>query len=138
MQKPKKLKSKQVAPLREELLARQRSICLICGEKIHEGEAVLDHDHDTGFVRGVLHRNCNQIEGRVKSWCKRNGKGVDFRTVLRNILLYWDKDYSGNPVHPTHKTEKEKEISRLKKRMSKLKTDSAKKKYKERIKELSE
>ena len=131
-----KLPQKELASLRKELWLKQECICPVCGTEILEHEAVLDHDHDTGHIRMVLHRNCNQIEGRVKQWSKRNGKGAHPKTILSRILLYWGMDFTKNPIHPSHKTENEREVLKLKRRMKTLKTQAAKDRYAEKIKEL--
>lgn len=46
----------------------QRGLCAICGEISHDWargitDWVLDHDHQTGLVRGMLCRGCNISEG---------------------------------------------------------------------------
>ncbi|MER5886831.1 endonuclease VII domain-containing protein [Streptomyces sp. NPDC001941] len=44
--------------------ARQRWRCLVCGERAPEGvRLVVDHDHVTGHVRGLLHSECNAALG---------------------------------------------------------------------------
>jgi hypothetical protein len=118
---------------------QQQRKCALCGRDLDLSEAVLDHCHETGRVRGVLHRQCNQVEGRVISWVKRSGCGTDpssVRVFIENILAYWDLDFSQNPLHPNHRTESEKEILKLKRRMKKLKTQKAKQRYKQKIEEL--
>ncbi len=47
------------------LLEFQRSSCAICKTSLslHDGCAHLDHDHDTGGVRGFLCGNCNRMLG---------------------------------------------------------------------------
>lgn len=132
-----KLKTKEIKAYRAKLLKQQKGMCALCGEPILEGEDTLDHCHDTGNIRKVLHRSCNQSEGRIKSWIKRS-RATDSLLFLRNLLLYWESDYSENPIHPTHLSENQKEIQRLKKRMKKVKTEKTKQRYRDRIKELQD
>jgi len=51
-----------------ELFATQKGMCPACGK--HQGEfdksLVVDHDHDTGKVRGLLCSGCNLALGNVK------------------------------------------------------------------------
>ena len=117
------------------MLVEQEGKCFLCGNKI-ESDPVLDHCHDTGRIRGVLHRQCNHAEGRIKDWIKRTGKDNSPIDFLVNLAWYIHKDYSKNPLHPTHKTEQEKEILRLKRLRSKVKKPETKQKYTDRIKEL--
>lgn len=44
-----------------ELRELQQGGCGICGSS---GDLVVDHDHGSGFVRGLLCRGCNNAEGR--------------------------------------------------------------------------
>lgn len=44
------------------LLERQGGVCAVCGEK-REGRLVVDHDHETGKVRGLLCNFCNVALG---------------------------------------------------------------------------
>lgn len=44
----------------EELFGRQRGRCGICAKPPEEGKRLfVDHDHETGFVRGLLCNRCN-------------------------------------------------------------------------------
>ncbi|NEB35894.1 endonuclease VII domain-containing protein [Streptomyces sp. SID14515] len=44
--------------------AAQRWRCLVCGERAPKGvRLVVDHDHVTGYVRGLLHSECNAALG---------------------------------------------------------------------------
>jgi hypothetical protein len=44
--------------------ARQRWRCLVCGERAPKGvRLVVDHDHVSGYVRGLLHSECNAALG---------------------------------------------------------------------------
>lgn len=113
-----KLKHKELADFRTNLWVEQRGICPLCNNAIFLNEAVLDHDHKTGHVRAVLHRGCNQAEGRVKTYAGRvtGGDAVQF---LQSVLQYWDSDFTENPIHPTHVTDDEKRIKELKKKLKK-------------------
>ena len=44
----------------EEMLAAQGGKCALCGGMMDEGRRLaVDHDHETGEVRGILHVRCN-------------------------------------------------------------------------------
>lgn len=50
----------------DNLIESRRGICDICGGKMHglgTYKPCLDHDHNTGKIRGVLCRNCNLLLG---------------------------------------------------------------------------
>jgi hypothetical protein len=47
----------------EQMLCEQGGVCAICGD---EKELVVDHDHETGEVRGLLCRACNLRLGMVE------------------------------------------------------------------------
>jgi len=51
----------------EELLSSQNYKCAICLEKCASGRRLsVDHDHNTGRVRGLLCLNCNRAIGNFK------------------------------------------------------------------------
>ena len=133
-----RLKPKEVPDLRKKLLAAQNGRCPLCGKMILPKDAVLDHDHDTGRCRQVLHRTCNGIEGRVLSWLRRNGQGVKPITMLRNLLDYWMQDYEEQPFHPTHKSDIEEEATKLRKKYKRLKSEKHKALTKAAIQKLLE
>lgn len=62
-----------------ELCVEQNFSCKICNHK-HEDERTLcvDHDHETGKVRGLLCRKCNIALGHVN----------DDVSILRNMIAY--------------------------------------------------
>jgi len=50
----------------DEMLGRQGGKCAICREECRTGKALaVDHDHDTGAVRGLLCRACNGAIGAL-------------------------------------------------------------------------
>jgi len=82
-----------------QLLGSERVRCPFCGSTIsHISEAVLDHDHRTGLIRGVLHRQCKQVEWRIRSYLNRLPKAgerqsPDLSQTQREILTYPTKLY---------------------------------------------
>lgn len=109
-----KLKRKEIKYWRDKLLRAQQGKCPICGLDLAEDEAVLDHDHVTGHIRGALHPSCNRLDGKCINWAYRT-KGTDYPQMMINLAKYWSNDYSELPIHPTHKTAEEKRLARNKK-----------------------
>jgi len=96
----------------------QGGLCLLCGQPIDltiKGEGAIDHDHNTGEIRGVLHRSCNAAEGKVANAAGRWGaKSMDYAAIvpwLRNLLAYLDRPGVGLVYHD-HKTDDEKREAR--------------------------
>lgn len=98
-------------------LREQGGVCLLCRDPIDlsiKGEGAIDHDHDSGEIRGVLHRSCNAAEGKVANAAGRWGaKSMDYRAIkafLRNLLEYLDRPGTGLIYHD-HKTPEEKRLA---------------------------
>lgn len=64
--------SGQWAQLREDFAVAQAHRCAICQEPLRDYQ-VLDHDHVTGFVRGVLCGGCNPRLG----WYEQNRRHIE-------------------------------------------------------------
>lgn len=48
----------------DELVRRQGNRCLICGQTPPDGQLLhVDHDHETGAIRGLLCNTCNRALG---------------------------------------------------------------------------
>jgi hypothetical protein len=80
-------------------------------------DAVLDHCHITGAVRGTAHRSCNALLGKVENNAARFGMPTSrMPAFLHGIAEYLQlhKTNITGMLHPTHKTEDEKRIRRNK------------------------
>lgn len=66
------------------------------------------------MIRGVLCRNCNGIEGKIKNLVTRGRRGMLHQDYLGQVLRYWilhSSDQTGL-LYPTHLTDDEKRIKR--------------------------
>lgn len=105
----RKLKRDEIATTRAAMLAQQDNHCLLCKRFIAPKDAVLDHCHTTGHIRGVLHRGCNSILGKCENNYRRFGMTLpQLHTMLSEVGWYMNRDYSRNPLHNTYKTEEDK------------------------------
>lgn len=106
----KRLKTKEIHAVRQQLLLEQGSLCALCQRSI-DADAVLDHDHKTGLIRAALHRQCNAFLGRIENNGPRHGIKLDqLGDFLRNTADYLDTHSSDQTglLHPTYRTEPEK------------------------------
>ena len=100
--------------------SKQDGKCAICQKPIdftvmgRTSDYVVDHNHDTGEIRGVLHRSCNASEGRVANAAGRWGaKSMQYSEIipyLRSLVEYLEY-HQANPsnlLYPDHKTPEEK------------------------------
>ena len=102
------------------LKTKQGGLCLLCKQPIdlavkgNKSDYVCDHDHETGEIRGVLHRSCNAAEGKVANAAGRWGaKSMSYSALvpwLRNMLEYLEQPGTGL-LYPDHKTPEEKELA---------------------------
>ncbi len=75
-----------VKRVRELLLKEQGGLDLLTKLEIPCKMAVLDHKHDINqFVRGVLHRQCNVVLGKIGKFM---GAGI-FSTGIRIIFKHF-------------------------------------------------
>lgn len=109
-----KLPQSKVAPARAQMLADQGYRCVLCCELVADDD-VLDHDHKTGHLRGVLHRGCNAMLGHIENNRARNGlSGPRLFRMLMRVEQYLTADYSSNPLHHSHRTAEQKRVRRNK------------------------
>jgi hypothetical protein len=110
-----RLTHREIKPLREQLLSEQGHLCALCSEPI-EGDAVLDHDHDSGLIRCVLHRGCNALLGKIENNMARNRVNIGrLSNISKNLITYLTADPSTDLLHPTYKTQEERAMYKKKK-----------------------
>lgn len=99
-----KLKYKEIAPLRQRLLIDQDYRCRLCDDVVYPAEAVLDHDHRSGLLRGVLHRGCNSLLGKIENNMPRSRVDLDrLAKISKNLITYLTADPVTDLLHPTFK-----------------------------------
>ena len=101
---------------------KQRGVCPLCGKPIslqvmgNKSDYVVDHDHETGEIRGVLHRSCNAAEGKVSNaaarWGAKSTKYKDIIPWLHRMLDYLENNEGTGIIYPDHKTPEEREEAR--------------------------
>ncbi|RKN41569.1 recombinase [Micromonospora endolithica] len=71
----------------DELLAEQNGVCAICGG---EDPQHLDHDHRTGWVRGILCFNCNGGLGQFRDSPARLARAITYLrgTTWQRVLIH--------------------------------------------------
>lgn len=114
----RKLSRAQLRPLAMRLLKEQGGLCPCCSKPIDmtiKGEAVVDHSHVTGQVRGILHRSCNAALGKMEHAVGRWGsKSMDYAAIINwinNALVYYAQPE--HPfIYPTHVTPEEARVLR--------------------------
>lgn len=114
----RRLKPSEVQSVLSQLVKRQKNRCGVCGKTFTpKDRPVLDHCHDTGFIRGALHNSCNGAEGRVKTKARLGHRGVGAYDYLIGLGKYLESHSKPHfqLLHPTHRTEDEKRIERNKK-----------------------
>ena len=111
----RRLTTKEIPLVKQRILELRQSFgCAICGIGLTVSTGCLDHDHSTGIIRGVLCRNCNGIEGKIKNLVTRGRRGMPHKDYLGKMILYWinhETDKTGL-LHPVHLDEEQKRVKR--------------------------
>lgn len=112
-----RLKTKDIEGLRNKIAQEQGGKCWLCDIDLSKVTACLDHNHETGHIRGVLCQNCNGIEGKINNLARRAKRENTKYFFVNRILSYWNhfSAYQRKEIHPTHLTEDEKRLRRNKK-----------------------
>lgn len=111
----RQLKPSEVKSVCDQLVKKQGGKCGICGQPFTARDrAVLDHCHDTGFIRGALHNSCNGAEGRIKSKANLGHKGVKSAHYVIGLGKYLETHQVPRYkfIHPSHKTKDQKRLAR--------------------------
>ena len=56
----------------------QQGICPVCGLPLEREEGHIDHDHNTGEVRGILHPKCNMGIGKLDDDPNKIQRALDY------------------------------------------------------------
>lgn len=124
------------------LKSKQGGVCLVCKKPVNlqvmgnKSDYVVDHCHESGEIRGILHRSCNSSLGKIDNaagrWGCKSMKYEDIIPYLRNVVEYYETFGSGGTglMYPDHKSPEQKlEAAKAKRR----KTDALRR-AKERVK----
>lgn len=97
-----KIKHKDIKIIRQNKINAQDNKCKLCEQEIDS--PVLDHDHKSGLIRGVLCRCCNLFLARIenKRALYRMTDDDKLRTVLANTIEYLTTNHT-DLIHPTFK-----------------------------------
>lgn len=93
--------------------ANKPELCPIL--EINFTDAVVDHNHDSGMVRGVIHRQANAWEGKVyNSWRRyaKNNCDLTFVECLKNLVKYLERGDT-DVLHPVGLVQLGKRFGRM-------------------------
>ncbi|VVB50867.1 Recombination endonuclease VII [uncultured archaeon] len=84
----------------EAILEHQGGVCYGCGEAepVKGRRLSVDHDHETGLVRGLLCSRCNPILGKIENAYKRFGLGKVLTLTVAKLLLRLAKYLNDPPA----------------------------------------
>lgn len=107
------IKPKNLKEFRKKQWQTQKRKCAVTGLSLPFEESVVDHCHKTkaeeagidgkGLIRGVIHRNVNQLEGKILSTYKRYGlnKIAPLPFILRQLADYLEHPPTCEYLHPS-------------------------------------
>lgn len=116
----RKLARSQMLAFKKQQIIKQGWRCPISGKRFDPAkleDAVIDHDHITGEIRGILSRSANAAEGKVKNAVARwGGTGENYDAILaflKRLVQYLESPGTGL-IYPFHKSADEKRLDRNK------------------------
>lgn len=94
--------------------------CPILGVRMKDHIPVVDHDHKSGKIRGVLSNEGNALLGKIENffYSRCSGDREDLPDVLKNISEYVSKEQG--PYHPVGVRQVTKRFSRMNKSKQEL------------------
>lgn len=117
VKKPRHLFTVQeVKEIREQLLEEQSGKDAITGLEIPQGKAVLDHCHQSQYVRGVLHRQSNAMLGKMENNFVRYMKywyPKSLQEFLREMADYVEQEQDNRYLHPGWIAKSKTEFNKL-------------------------
>jgi len=110
----RKLKQSELAEFRTQLWEAQGKRCALSGEPLLLSDAVVDHNHTTGEVRGVLSRGANSMLGKIENHMRiaKLNTPAKLAKFLAGVVPYIYNHAKHDVMYPTHKTPDEKRIAR--------------------------
>lgn len=116
-----RLTPKQLVEFRQATWEAQGKTCGLTGRPMALSDAVADHCHTTGVIRGVIDRGANSMLGKIENHRKlaRLTSDKDLSLFLANVISYLNKGAAkayqpDAPLYPTHRTADEKRLVRNK------------------------
>ena len=127
-------------------IKKQGGVCPVCKKSINmqvmgnKSDYVVDHCHESGLIRAVLHRSCNSAEGKVVNAAGRWGaKSIKYSEVipyLKNLVEYleYHQENPSSLLYPDHKSDEQKqELAKKRRREA-----DARRRAKQRMQEYNE
>lgn len=101
----------QIPAVRAKMAKQQGDVCALCGLPFTSKDGpALDHSHVTGHVRGVLHRSCNGVEGRILKLAQRATAGLSPVDYIIGLAAYYQTHATPQTqlIHPDHLDDNQK------------------------------
>ena len=128
----RKLTAAETKIMRDKIAKAQGYMCPLCHGDFKEAVIVkrklkpkliqvLDHDHTTGVIRGVLCNNCNGMEGQISNRANRAKRDLTLLEWLQNLVGYLEtcEKAQSSLIYHTHKTQDDKRLLRNKRARNK-------------------
>lgn len=108
----RKLKRTEVNAFKQGLHKKQKGVCPLCLRELPKelSKCALDHNHETGEVRGLLHMGCNKVEGSVyHAMATWGGLGKDYTKAIPFLerLSEYMKSAGEGVIYHLHKSPEE-------------------------------